>query len=217
MKKTILTIALSACSFLIGQAQTSTVADSLQADTTTLSHIAPLPSDTTKTAEMLHTSINHNIVPPAPQFGYVSYEQVLIDMIEYKDAMRQLTELRTKYEVEARYNETTFKRLFAEYLEGQKDFPQSIMLKRQRDLQSEMEKCLAFREDAEKQLKQAEQELLAPVKARLNNAIVLVGDKLKLDYIFNIDNNALPFANPQKVVDVTAFVKQHLQAPAVVQ
>lgn len=204
MKKMIATIALCACSFLMVQAQESVANDSVQNGNEVLG------ADSTNIVADLQSTV---VVPPAPQFGYISYQDVLVNMMEYKDAMRKMEELRTRYEVEARYNETNFKRLFAEYLEGQKNFPQSIMLKRQRDLQSEMEKSLAFRADAEKQLAQAEAELLAPVKARLNEAIILVGGKMNLDYIFNIDNNALPFVNPQKVVDVTAFVKQHLQIP----
>ena len=204
MKKMIATIALCACSFLMVQAQESVANDSVQNGNEVLG------ADSTNIVADLQSTV---VVPPAPQFGYISYQDVLVNMMEYKDAMRKMEELRTRYEIEARYNETNFKRLFAEYLEGQKNFPQSIMLKRQRDLQSEMEKSLAFRADAEKQLAQAEAELLAPVKARLNEAIILVGGKMNLDYIFNIDNNALPFVNPQKVVDVTAFVKQHLQIP----
>lgn len=204
MKKMIATIALCACSFLMVQAQESVANDSVQNSNEVLG------ADSTNIVADLQSTV---VVPLAPQFGYISYQDVLVNMMEYKDAMRKMEELRTRYEVEARYNETNFKRLFAEYLEGQKNFPQSIMLKRQRDLQSEMEKSLAFRADAEKQLAQAEAELLAPVKARLNEAIILVGGKMNLDYIFNIDNNALPFVNPQKVVDVTAFVKQHLQTP----
>ena len=91
------------------------------------------------------------VVKPAPaKYGYLSYTQVLEGVTVYKMAKQQLKELRAKYEAEAQYNEASFKRQFAEYLQGQKDFPQSIMLKRQRDLQESLEKSLAFREEAER-------------------------------------------------------------------
>jgi outer membrane protein len=75
-----------------------------------------------------------------------------------------------------------------------------------------MEKCLAFRRDAEAQLKQAEKELLIPVKARLNQAIAAIGESLDLEYVMNADNDALPYVSMKKVVDVTLLVKQQLSA-----
>ena len=147
---------------------------------------------------------------PAAKYGYLSYAQVLENMAEYKVAQQQLKELRNKYEMEAQYNEASFKRQFAEYLQGQKDFPQSIMLKRQRDLQEALEKSLAFREEAERLLKQAETEALAPIKARLANAIRTVGGAYNLDYIYNLDTNAMPYVNPALIMDVTQLVEQQL-------
>lgn len=157
-------------------------------------------------------SVVPQVVKPTPaKYGYLSYTQVLEGMTEYKMAKQQLKELRAKYEAEAQYNEASFKRQFAEYLQGQKDFPQSIMLKRQRDLQESLEKSLAFREEAERLLKKAEEEALAPIKARLENAIKMVGGAYNLDYIYNLDTNAMPYVNPALVMDVTKLVELQLQ------
>ena len=80
------------------------------------------------------------VAPAIPaKYGYLSYNQVLENMTEYKFAQQQMKDLRAKYEAEAQYNEASFRRQFAEYLQGQKEFPQSIMLKRQRDLQEALE------------------------------------------------------------------------------
>ncbi len=147
------------------------------------------------------------------KYGYLSCSQVLENMTDYKLAQQQLKDLRAKYEAEAQYNEASFKRQFAEYLQGQKDFPQSIMLKRQRDLQEALEKNLAFRDEAERLLKKAEEETLAPIKARLANAIKTVGGAYNLDYIYNLDTNAMPYVNPALVMDVTKLVEQQLQTP----
>ena len=144
------------------------------------------------------------------KYGYLSYSQVLENMSDYKMAQQQLNDLRVKYEMEAQYNEASFKRQFAEYLQGQKDFPQSSMLKRQRDLQEALEKSLAFREEAVRLLKQAEAEALAPIKGRLDNAIRVVGGLYGLDYIYNLDTNAMPYVNPALVMDVTSLVQQEL-------
>lgn len=158
------------------------------------------------------TESSQTSVVASAKYGYLSFSQVLENMTEYKLAKQQLKDLRAKYEAEAQYNEASFKRQFAEYLQGQKEFPQSIMLKRQRDLQEALEKNLAFRDEAERLLKKAEEETLAPIKTRLSNAIKAVGGTYKLDYIYNLDTNAMPYVNPALVMDVTKLVEQQLQA-----
>ena len=158
------------------------------------------------------TESSQTSVVASAKYGYLSFSQVLENMTEYKLAKQQLKDLRAKYEAEAQYNEASFKRQFAEYLQGQKEFPQSIMLKRQRDLQEALEKNLAFRDEAERLLKKAEEETLVPIKTRLSNAIKAVGGTYKLDYIYNLDTNAMPYVNPALVMDVTKLVEQQLQA-----
>ncbi len=199
MKKMMITIAVCLFSAIPTIAQSTT------------DH-ATTPVDTTAATPVV---ISVETTPATPvqvaKYGYLSYSQVLENMTEYKVAQQQLKELRTKYEMEAQYNESSFRRQFAEFLQGQKDFPQSIMLKRQRDLQEALEKSLAFRDEAERLLKQAETEVLAPIKARLDNAIRMVGGAYNLEYIYNMDTNAMPYVNPALVMDVTKLVEQQLQ------
>ena len=77
-----------------------------------------------------------------PQFGYLSYNEVYKQMPEYKKACDDFAALKAKYDAEATRAEDEFQRKFAEFLNGQKDFPQSIMLKRQAELQDLMEKSV---------------------------------------------------------------------------
>ena len=84
------------------------------------------------------------------QFGYLSYRQALQAMPEYTAAQQSLSALKTKYDDEAKYNEEKFRKMFADFLEGQKGFPQEIMLKRQKELQVAMEQGISFRKDAER-------------------------------------------------------------------
>ena len=73
------------------------------------------------------------------QFGYVSYDQILKEMPEYAKATQDLATLKAKYEAEAQKGEEEFQRKFVDFLQGQKDFPQAIMQKRQAELQSLMD------------------------------------------------------------------------------
>lgn len=146
------------------------------------------------------------------RYGYVSYNGLLRSMPEYEEAQAQLAELRARYEAEARYNETAFKRMFAEFLQGQKDFPQTILLKRQRDLQEAMEKGLAFRHSADSLLRRAETELYAPLHAAIDSAVKAVGLERGYGYVVNTDERAYVFLHPQVAEDATPFVLEKLQA-----
>ena len=74
------------------------------------------------------------------KYGVIHYDSLLVEMPAYAKAKAELADLRAKYENEAEYNDATFKRMFADFLQGQKEFPENILLKRQRDLQEAMEK-----------------------------------------------------------------------------
>lgn len=146
------------------------------------------------------------------KYGTLSYNTLLHAMPAYADAQRQLTTLKQKYEAEAQYNEMGFRRQFAEFLQGQKDFPQNILLKRQRDLQDAMERGLAFRHEADSLLRRAEDDLLKPVRTRLNEAIRAVGLERGYECIVNTDEPALPFTNPALTENATPYVEAKLAA-----
>ena len=93
------------------------------------------------------------------KYGRLDYDSLLTSMPEYTQVQEQLNALRMQYNKEAAYNEANFKRLFADFLQGQKDFPQNIMLKRQRELQDAMEKSIAFRRSCDSLLVKAEADL----------------------------------------------------------
>lgn len=147
----------------------------------------------------------------APRYGYCSRQEIMESMPEYVKAVQQLKALRQKYEDEAYHNESEFRRQYTEYLNGQKDFPQAILLKRQRDLQQTMENSIAFREEADSLLRQAETDLFAPVRQRIDQVISAVAAERGYDYVVDTDLGAFVYLNPALSEDITAFVEQKLR------
>ena len=92
------------------------------------------------------------------QFGYLSYDAVMQEMPEYAQAQKEVASLKAKYEAEATRGETEFQKKFVEFLQGQKDFPQSIMQKRQAELQGLMDNGVSFRQQAQRLIAQAEKD-----------------------------------------------------------
>lgn len=145
------------------------------------------------------------------QFGYLSYQKALQAMPEYETAQQSLRALKTKYDDEATYNEEKFKKMFADFLDGQKGFPQEIMLKRQKELQVAMEQGISFRKDAERLLSKAEDELMLPLVSKLDSTLAAIGRENGLIFIINTDNRDFPFIHTQAGKDLSDIVKARLE------
>jgi outer membrane protein len=154
------------------------------------------------------------VVSAQVQFGYLSYKQVLMEMPEYTQAMQELQTLKAKYNEEATRGEAEFQKKFVDFLQGQKDFPQTIMQKRQAELQTLMDNGVAFRVQVQGLIAQAEKDLVAEVQKKLNRILLEVGVEYGYGFILNTDDNACPYINPVVGVDVTELVRQKLGAAA---
>lgn len=145
------------------------------------------------------------------RFGYLSFNEIFKAMPEYAVSQQKLADLKVIYDREAQRSEAEFQRKFAEFMQGQKDFPENIRLKRQRELQDLLAKSIQFKDEARELLSQAEEELQADMLARLNEAIAEVGMERGYACILNTDGHACPFINPQMGEDATTYVKEKLQ------
>ncbi len=146
------------------------------------------------------------------KYGSLSYNSLLHEMPEYAEVQSSMKQLVQKYEAETRYNERKFQQMFTDFLQGQKDFPQSIMLKRQHDLQLEMERSQNFRLQMDSLLQKAEKDMLQPLRQALDSVIQEVGMERGYEYIINTDNSPLLFVHPSVTEDATPFVREKLAA-----
>jgi uncharacterized protein YqeY len=96
---------------------------------------------------------------PTKKFGYLSYDAVLKAMPSYAEAQKSFNDLKASYAKELERSESEFSKQFAEYVDGQKTFPENILLKRQKELQQLMEQSLTFKQEAQQLLDKAEKEL----------------------------------------------------------
>ena len=141
------------------------------------------------------------------RFGYFSYDAVLTSMADYQLAKRSVDDLRLKYDAEMKRAEQDFNEKYEEFLEVQRDLVPSILRKRQTELQEMMEKNVAFKNDAERLLKQAENDAYEPVRRKLNEAVGRVGRERGYAFVVNTDNNACPYVNPEMGEDATEAIK----------
>ena len=145
------------------------------------------------------------------RFGYLSYEQALKSVPQYAIMKKQLADLEAQYQAETKRVEDEFNRKYEEFLEGQRDFPKTILQKRQTELQELMERNITFKEQSRAELAQIEKDTLAPLKIRLIEMLGKIGRERGYAFIYDTDTKALPFINPTFGEDITQLVKNALK------
>ena len=145
------------------------------------------------------------------RFGYLSYEAALQSMKEYTIVQQQMANLRDQYQAETKRVEDEFNRKYEEFLDGQREFPKTILQKRQTELQELMTKNIAFKESSRTELAKAEQEAMAPLRIRLIETLGRIGRERGYAFIVDTDQKALPFINPDMGEDINQTVQNALK------
>ena len=146
------------------------------------------------------------------KFGYLSYEAAFQSMPEYATMKANMAQLRDQYEAEQKRVADDFNKKYEEFLDGQSTYPQTILQKRQSELQEILDKNVAFKKESLRLLKQSEDEAQAPLKDKLNAVLAKIGQERGFAFILNIDGNAAPWINTSMGVNITDAVIEALNA-----
>ena len=136
-------------------------------------------------------------------FGYFRYNKVLEQMPEYAQVCTDYDELKKQCDAEIARNEEQLTRLYVAYLDGQNEFPEPILRKRQKELQELVDKSIAFREELQTWLVSARDSLFAPLCVKIDDAVARVCMHKNLAYIINLDEAGYKFINPTCGFDIT--------------
>ncbi len=148
--------------------------------------------------------------PLALVLGQVRSNVILPRMPQYIAMQESLKSLKEQYEAEAKKSESDFQRKFEEFMQGQKDFPKTILEKRQNELQIMLETNAEFRIKAQKLLAEAERTMLADVKAEMAEAIAVVAQENGIGLVFDLDGGGVPYVAPGIATDITNAVVQYI-------
>lgn len=147
----------------------------------------------------------------AQKFGVVDLEAVFQAMPESTTMQTQLTESSKKYEDEFKTLQDELNKLYAEFqtLANDKDTPDSIKQRRMQEIQEREQKANQFRTTAQQDLTRLQEQLMAPIQQKIQEAIKAVGVDGDYTFIFPNEQSLLLYQGPT-VVDVTAAVKGKL-------
>lgn len=145
------------------------------------------------------------------RFGYLSYEGAIQSMPDYAIVQKKMKTLQEQYQAETLRVEDEFNRKYEDFLEGQREFPRTILQKRQTELQELMEKNIQFKEQGRQELADAEREALAPLRIRLIELLSTIGREKGFAFIYDTDTKALPFLNIDFGEDINQLVQDALK------
>lgn len=148
------------------------------------------------------------------KFGYVSFREVLTAMPEYTTAQANLEALQKKCEDELTRSERDFNKKYAEFIDGQENFPVIIRDKRQKELQELMEKSLEFKKEVQNTMAKARRDMMQPLRERIAEAARKLCAEEGYDYIIDADKDLYIAINENTGTDVTAQLKAALGIPS---
>ena len=145
------------------------------------------------------------------KFGYLSIDSVLLSMPEYAQMQQDMATMRQQYEAEMKRVENDFNKKYEEFLDGQKNFPKTILQKRQSELQEMLDKNIAFKKEGLQMLNDTEKTQKDVILMMIDMAVKTIGMQRGYAFILNTDANATPWLNPALGEDITAAVKEMLK------
>ena len=144
------------------------------------------------------------------KFGYLSIDSVLQSMPEYAQMQQDMATMRQQYEAEMKRVEDDFNKKYEEFLDGQKNFPKTILQKRQSELQEMLDKNIAFKKEGLQMLNDTEKTQKDVILMMIDMAVKTIGMQRGYAFILNTDANATPWLNPALGEDITKAVKEML-------
>lgn len=143
----------------------------------------------------------------AQKFGTIDVNAIFTAMPETTAAQTQLQEVSKKYEAEYKKLEEEVNKKVQEFQALAADTPQSIKDRRQQEIQELAQKVETFQNTASQDMQRQQQQLMAPIQQKIQDALKAVGQEGGYTFIFE---NGMAAFQGSDVVDVTPAVKAKL-------
>lgn len=146
----------------------------------------------------------------AQKFGYFKSESIIPVMPEYAKAQTDIQALQKQYEDEIKRASEEFNKKFAEFQQEQKNLPQNILERRQKELQELSEKGMQFQQDAQQQLQKAYADMMNPIYEKMEKAVQAVGKAGGYVFVLDLNRTDIPYVDETQAKDITNDIKTNL-------
>lgn len=143
------------------------------------------------------------------KLGHVNFQEIFSLMPEQATIQKTLDEQSKLIETELAKMNEELNTKFKDFQEKQATMPESVKQTRQNELQDIQQRIQTFRQTASSDLEKKQQELAAPVMAKINKVVSEIASEGKFLYIFNYLPQVFVYQAPG-ASDITPLVKKRL-------
>lgn len=158
---------------------------------------------------LLICALPFSLMAQETKLGHVNFQEIFSLMPEQTTIQKTLDDQSKLVEGELAKMNEELNTKFKEFQDKQATMPESIKQTRQNELQDLQQRIQTFRQTASTDLEKKQQELSAPVMAKINKAISEIAVEGKYLYIFNYIPQVFIYQAPN-ANDITASVKKKL-------
>lgn len=127
------------------------------------------------------------------KFAHMNSQDVIAVMPEFTKAQADIDALSKQYQKEMETGQAEFQKKYQEFLAQGDSLPRNIAERRQKELQEMAQRQEQFQQEAYQSLQKAQQDSMAPIYAKLDQAIEAVGKSEGVVYIFDLARTPIPF------------------------
>lgn len=146
----------------------------------------------------------------AQKFAHYKSADIIPVMPEFAKAQTDLQKMQKQYEDEIKRASDEFNKKYAEYQQEQKNLPQNIQERRQKELQELSEKGMQFQQDAQQQLQKSYQDMMEPIYKKLDDAVKAVGKAGAYVFVFDLSRTDIPYIDETQSKNLTNDIKTKL-------
>lgn len=144
-----------------------------------------------------------------PKFGHLDMQQLIQVMPERAIAMESLENEAGELEDMLATMQQELQTMFQDYTEKRETMSDLVRQAKEEDIQMKQQRIETFRNQADQQLQQKQQELMVPIFDKADKAIADVAKENNLVYVFDISTRVVLYKSNQSV-DVLPLVKQKM-------
>ena len=144
------------------------------------------------------------------KFGHINAMEIVSAMPEYTKAQSELQALNKQLGQDLQRSQEEFSKKYQEFMQQKDSLPAVIAERRQKELEDMMQRQEQFQAKAQQDMEKANNDLMAPVYKKLDDAIKAVGAAEGVIYIFDMARTPITYVNEAQSINLTPKVKTQL-------
>ena len=144
------------------------------------------------------------------KFGHINMQEVVFLMDEMDSARVQLEKF--NQDIQATYNAMIeeYNTKISTYEQMSANWTPSVLATKQQEIQDLQSRLQQYQQNAQMDINNLQQQLMAPISQKANEAVSKVGKANGLIYVFDLSSGAVPYFDAALSMDITAQVKTEL-------